>query len=82
MKLDKKIAGHQKYLLRICHKCGHANESVKELERCQKCSKSFLPLMYATSGEAKTTQEYKNLFQESSEVDAEDVIKGLAAVWD
>ena len=82
MKSKKKMQDHRKLLVRMCHKCGHANESYKELERCQKCSKAFLPLMYATSGDAKTTKEYKNLFQESAEVDPEDVIKGLAVVWD
>ncbi|MBI2519786.1 MAG: hypothetical protein HYV97_05200 [Bdellovibrio sp.] len=82
MKTDRKIEDQQKLILRICHKCGHANESVKELERCQKCSKAFLPLMYATCSDAKTTKEYKNLFQESSEVEPEDVIKGLVAIWD
>lgn len=71
-----------KKILRLCQKCGHMNESSKELERCLECTKWFLPMNYATALSTKNTADYKCLFKESEDLELEDTIKGITAIWD
>ena len=61
--------------------CGFLNESSKEVSKCGKCNKSFLPLNYFGKVHAKNTEEFKNLFATSDEIHEEDLIKGIHALW-
>lgn len=68
-------------IIKKCHVCGHLNEGHREMENCKKCSKGFLPLNYFSKVHAKTSEEYKNLFAESHELQPDDIIKGLYVLW-
>lgn len=68
-------------LIKKCHCCGHVMESKKEIERCEKCKKSFLPSQYFTKVHAKNTEEFKQLFAASEDLHEEDLIKGLHVLW-
>ncbi len=35
---------HWTALLRLCHKCMHISEGEKEVLKCERCEKAFLPL--------------------------------------
>lgn len=67
-------------LVKKCHYCGHVMELEKEAEKCTQCQKSFLPLNYFTKVHDKKTP-YKELFAASSELQEEDLVKGLNALW-
>lgn len=71
----------EKLLMRICHRCQHVNESVAELERCTQCQKSFLPLRYFEKVHTAHGDEWKNNFSRVSDIEEEDLIKGLFVLW-
>lgn len=43
----------RRQLFRLCHSCGHLNESDQEILRCAKCARSFLPINYFEKIRAK-----------------------------
>lgn len=70
-----------KLLIKKCHVCGHVMESTKEVEKCQSCKKSFLPVNYFAKVHAKSQKEYEQLFAQGHEIHEEDLIKGLTVIW-
>jgi hypothetical protein len=68
-------------LMRVCHRCHHINESSVELERCTHCQKSFLPLRYFEKIHSAHGENWKNNFSSTSEIEEEDLIKGLFVLW-
>ena len=77
----KDIKSSNKVLIKKCHVCGHLNESSVELERCQKCLKSFLPSSYFSKVHDKVNNSYKNLYSDVSELDEKDLIIGIHVIW-
>ena len=70
-----------KVIVKKCHICGQVSESHKELEKCIKCKKSFLPSNYFHKVHAKNSYEFSKLFSSSEELHEEDLIKGLGVLW-
>ena len=70
-----------KIIIRKCHSCSHLNESAKEIERCTKCQKSFMPLNYFEKVHERESSKYKELFANSYEISEEDIIKGIFVLW-
>ena len=68
-------------IIKKCHVCGHVNESQKEMQRCGKCEKSFLPLNYFGKVHAKNSDDFSKLFCKASELHEEDLIHGLHVLW-
>lgn len=71
----------EKNLIRLCHSCQNLNESDTELERCQHCKKSFLPLRYFDKIHSKKHQTWSSHFSNTEDIDEEDLIKGLFVLW-
>lgn len=71
----------EKALIRVCHSCLKVNESFQELQRCQHCSKSFLPLRYFDKIHNDKEQKWENNFSFSDQLAEEDLIKGLFVLW-
>ncbi len=69
-------------IIKKCHCCGYLMESVREVERCDKCNKSFLPSNYFGKVHAKNSKEFKCLFSNVEELEERDVIKGITVIWD
>ena len=67
-------------MMRVCHRCLKLNESEKELERCQHCNKSFLPLQYFEKIHAQH-EDWSSHFSSSEDLDEKDLIKGLFVLW-
>ena len=80
---NKEPAKQRKLRLFIkrCHVCGEIMESQAEIRKCQSCGKSFLPLRYFEKIQAKNTQEFYQLFSASSDIDEDDLIKGIHVLW-
>lgn len=68
-------------LIKKCHMCGHIMESEKEVQKCEKCKKSFLPVNYFSKIHSKSQQEYEQLFAHGHEIHEEDLVKGLSVLW-
>ena len=68
-------------LIKKCHKCGYVMETNIEPKKCAKCLKSFLPLKYFSKIHAKNCKEFQKLFCESHDLQEEDLIKGINALW-
>ncbi len=68
-------------LIKKCHRCGHLMEGPTEPEKCGQCQKSFLPSRYFEKVHAKNSEEFKQLFASSHELNEEDLIKGLHVLW-
>lgn len=71
----------QKILIKQCHVCMHVMEDQKEVERCKKCKKPFLPLNYFSKVHATNSEDFKKLFSSASALHQEDLIKGLYIIW-
>lgn len=71
----------EKLLIRACHSCLKINESHAEMERCSHCNKAFLPLKYFEKIHESKSAKYKELFSATSELEEEDLIKGLFVLW-
>ena len=70
-----------KVIIRKCHICGHLSESIREIQRCTNCNKSFLPMNYFGKVHAKNSRDFDNLFATSDELHEEDMLKGLQVLW-
>lgn len=70
-----------KLLIKKCHVCGHVMESAQEVQKCQKCKKSFLPVNYFSKVHSKSQSDYEQLFAYGHEMHEEDLIKGLTVLW-
>ena len=70
----------KKLLIKQCHCCGHLQEDIKELDRCSKCQKSYLPLKYFEKIH-DVHQNYSELFSYADELEENDLIKGLIVLW-
>ena len=46
-----------------------------------KCKKSFLPCNYFNKVHAKDSSEFDEMFLTTSELDEEDLIKGIYVLW-
>ncbi|MCB9061276.1 MAG: hypothetical protein H6622_07125 [Halobacteriovoraceae bacterium] len=68
-------------LIKKCHHCGEVMETMVEPQRCQSCNRSFLPLNYFGKVHANNSQEFYELFSPCNELDEEDLIKGIYALW-
>lgn len=77
---EAKSLKQDKLILKVCHQCGFCNSSSVEPERCSKCSKAFLPLNYFEKVHAKG-EKFHELFQDSDQLNEEDLIKGLYVLW-
>ena len=71
----------KKLIIRRCHMCGQLNESYSETQRCCLCNKSFLPLNYFGKVHAKNSVDFTHLFEEAVNINENDLIKGLFAIW-
>lgn len=69
-----------KLICKVCHSCGHCNEAHTEMQRCEKCSKAFLPLNYFQKVHRKN-DKFQELFADSDELEEVDLIKGLYVLW-
>jgi hypothetical protein len=56
-------------------------EDYKEIAKCHKCKKSFLPVNYFSKVHSKNNQEYDQLFANGHELHESDLIKGLTVLW-
>lgn len=81
MNSTEKSRKQEKLIFKVCHCCGHCQESLVEPERCRKCSKAFLPLNYFQKIHASKGEKFKSLFEEGAELDEKDLIKGLYVLW-
>lgn len=72
-----------KLIFRVCHSCGFCNETSVEPERCGSCEKAFLPLNYFEKVHASgaKSEKFQELFENGSEIDEQDLIKGLYVLW-
>lgn len=68
-------------LIKKCHSCGNIMESKKELQKCKKCSQSFMPSNYFGKVHAKNSKEFDNLFCDAEELYEDDLILGLNVLW-
>ncbi len=75
----KKVS--DKVIIKKCHVCGQVAESAKELERCLKCNKAFLPLNYFSKVHDSKSEEYQELFSHCDELEDEDLVVGLYVLW-
>ena len=66
--------------MRMCHCCGHINESQKELESCQSCKKAFLPTQYMSKVHQPRNIE-EDIYQFGEEIDEHRLIRGLYVIW-
>lgn len=69
-----------KSFIKQCHCCHFVHESAVEIERCQNCSKSFLPLRYFEKIH-DVHQTYQQLFSTVDQLEEKDLIKGLSVLW-
>ena len=81
MKNEEKTIRSEKLIIRKCHVCSSITESSKELERCIKCNKAYLPLNYFGKIHSKSDKEYRELFCESEHLHEDDLVKGLFVLW-
>ncbi len=70
-----------KKIIKKCHCCGQITEAQKEIQKCVKCQKSFLPLNYFEKIHSDAQYKYDELFADSYELEEEDLIKGLYVIW-
>lgn len=75
------VKSKERLLIRACHSCLKVNESDRELERCQFCNKSFLPLRYFDKIHSCKEAKWENHFYPTELIDEEDLIKGLFVLW-
>lgn len=80
MKELAKAKGSRK-LIKACHKCNQVTESDREIERCPKCSKAFLPLNYFDKIHFDPNARFNDLFTHCDEINEEDLIKGIHVLW-
>jgi hypothetical protein len=71
----------KKILIKKCHICGLIMESDREIKKCTKCNKSFLPCHYFNKVHAKTSKEFTNLFSSTQELHEDDLVKGIHVIW-
>lgn len=70
-------------LIKLCHYCNKINESTRELQRCNHCTKSFMPLNYLLQmKEQNSTKFFNELYNECKDLNDEDLIKGLYLIWE
>ncbi len=81
VELKSKESQSTKLLIKKCHMCGHVSESSQEVQKCQQCKKSFLPVNYFTKVHTKNQSEYEQLFAHGHEIHEDDLIKGLTVLW-
>lgn len=77
----KEIKTQSKQIVRTCHVCGHIHSTFEEVQRCEGCEKSFLPLNYFSKVHAKNSTEFEALFLPSDQLHEDDLIKGLFVLW-
>lgn len=80
MKLENERK-QEKLIIRVCHRCGHCNQTPVEPEKCTRCSKAFLPLNYFSKVHTSKTEKFQSLFEESDGLEENDLIKGLYVLW-
>lgn len=68
-------------IIKKCHCCGTLMESEREVERCTKCRKAFLPSHYFNKVHAKNSDEYRQLFDFAQDLHEDDLVKGLCVLW-
>ena len=68
-------------LIKKCHVCGALFETHKELSKCLKCKKSFLPCNYFNKVHAKDSSEFEEMFLSSTDLEEEDLIIGITVLW-
>ncbi|HLT22200.1 MAG TPA: hypothetical protein VKZ84_02115 [Bacteriovoracaceae bacterium] len=81
MKSESKLYKKSKTLIRACHMCFKLNEATSEIEKCQHCHKSFLPLRYFDKIHAKSKENWSSHFNSIDDIDSKDLIQGLFVVW-
>ena len=79
--MSKDNFGQHVLIIKKCHICGHINESGSEVERCQKCNKSFLPSSYFSKVHDGVGEQYKNLYSSAEELEEKDLIIGIHVLW-
>jgi hypothetical protein len=83
MKVDNVVKKRfsDKVVVKKCHMCGQIMESTKEIMRCIKCSKSFLPHNYFGKVHAKNSTDFEKLFSSAVDLHDDDLIKGITVLW-
>jgi hypothetical protein len=75
------IKKSNKVLFRKCHICNHLIESDKEVSKCAKCGKAFLPISYFNKIYSIKNAEFSQLFESAEEAEHHQLIKGVFVVW-
>lgn len=70
-----------KFIIKKCHVCGEISESQVEIQRCNSCGKSFLPLNYFHKVHAHDSTDFKELFSDTQDIHEDDLIKGIYVIW-
>jgi len=70
-----------KKLVKLCHMCCQVTESEKEIQRCPKCNKSFLPLNYFEKIHSGEKKNFSELFENCEFIAEEDLIRGIHVLW-
>ena len=72
-------------VLRLCHVCNHVSEAEKEVLRCGKCGKAFLPLSSLEKIMLAASQSGSQASNGPANEDSLErnfmVIQGLMALW-
>lgn len=71
----------ERSIIKKCHCCGQVIEAQKEVQKCVSCGKSFLPLNYFDKIHGQEDYKFEDLFADGHEIEEEDLIKGLYAIW-
>jgi hypothetical protein len=72
----------KKLLFKVCHRCLRAHATEIEPERCPYCLKAFLPHGYFQHiHQQKKSARYQLFFQDTDDLDEEDLVKGLNVLW-
>jgi hypothetical protein len=81
MKANLTKVTNRKLIIRRCHCCDQVVESEVEQESCLKCGKAFLPLNYFDKIHGDQSQNFKDLFAHSDDLQEEDLITGIYVLW-
>ncbi len=68
-------------IIKKCHLCSSLIESYAEVQKCPSCHHAFLPTNYCKKVHAKNSREFALLFDDSSELNEKDLIRGISVLW-
>lgn len=81
IEVTKKTSKNASMIIKLCHICGHLNESYVEVKKCSQCNKSYLPINYFHKGFDIYNGSYDDLYLEIKDLDEDDLIRGIHVIW-